>query len=128
MVISRRVGFMQGLRYHGGLSMATWMLHRISGVGILALAGLHVLFTFIKMQTGGGAAIALNAIYKSWPLQMVIIFFVFFHALNGFRIILLDVWPQLGEHQRASLWLQWLVLIPLYGLTVLFLLQKSLGG
>ena len=35
MALSRKVGFFEGLRYKGGGPMIAWILHRISGVGMV---------------------------------------------------------------------------------------------
>jgi succinate dehydrogenase / fumarate reductase cytochrome b subunit len=128
MNISRKVGFYQGLRYQGGAPMLAWMLHRITGVGILVFVGLHVFASFLMQQFGSDFATNMNIVYESWAFQIVITFFVVFHALNGLRIIALDLWPQFIKYQREALWLEWLVFAPVYGLAVYFLVQKALTG
>lgn len=128
MSISRKVGFYQGLRYQGGAPMLAWMLHRITGVGILVFVGLHVFASFLMQQFGSDFATNMNIVYESWAFQIVITFFVIYHALNGLRIIALDVWPQFIKYQREALWLEWLVFAPVYGLAVYFLVQKALTG
>jgi succinate dehydrogenase / fumarate reductase cytochrome b subunit len=118
MSLSRNVGFFVGLKYKGRGPMIAWMLHRITGVGILVFVGLHVVASFFMQQVGSDWATALNTVYESWIFQIVVIFFVIFHALGGLRIAILDLWPQFLEYQQESLWLQWLVFIPVYGLTI----------
>ena len=108
--------------------MLTWMLHRISGLGILLFVSLHVLASFFMQQVGSDWAITVNTIYESWIFQIFIFFFVIFHALNGLRILALDIWPQFLQYQREALWLQILVFAPIYGLTVFILIQRGLGG
>jgi len=125
---SRRVGFFQGLKYKGGGPMIAWMLHRITGIGILVIVGLHVISSFVMQQIGSEWATSLNIIYESDLFQILVAFFVIFHALNGTRIALLDLWPRLQVFQREALWLQWLLLVPLYGLTVYFLIQRALSA
>ena len=128
MSISRKVGLYQGLRYQGGAPMLAWMLHRITGVGILVFVGMHVFASFLMQQFGSDFATNMNIVYESWAFQIVISFFVIFHALNGLRIVALDVWPQFLKYQREALWLEWLVFAPVYGLAVYFLVQKALTG
>jgi succinate dehydrogenase/fumarate reductase cytochrome b subunit len=53
---------------------------------------------------------------------------VIFHALNGLRIAILDIWPRFLTYQREALWLQWFIFVPVYGLTVFVLIQRSLAG
>ena len=124
----RNVGLLQGLRYQGGSPMIAWILHRISGLGILVFVGFHVLASFFMQQTGSDLATRVNIIYESWVFQIVIAFLVLFHALNGFRIAIQDLWPKAQMYQREALWLQWLVFAPVYGLTVFFLVQRGLSG
>jgi succinate dehydrogenase / fumarate reductase, cytochrome b subunit len=128
MGLNRKVGLVQGLKYQGGGPMIAWVLHRISGLGILIFVGFHVIASFFMQQTGSDLATNINIIYESWAFQIVIAFFVFFHALNGLRIAIQDLWPQVQMYQREALWLQWLIFLPIYGLTVFFLVQRGLSG
>ena len=128
MALNRKVGFFQGLRYQGGGPMFTWMLHRITGVAILVFVGLHVISSFFMQQTGSEAATFINSIYENWIFQIFVAFFVLFHALNGLRIAVLDLWPKFLTYQREALWLEWTIFVPVYGLTVFVLIQRSLAG
>jgi succinate dehydrogenase / fumarate reductase cytochrome b subunit len=128
MALNRKVGFFQGLRYQGGGPMLAWMLHRITGVGILLFVGLHVVASFFMQQTGSDLATWINTIYEHWVFQIFVAFFVIFHALNGLRIAILDIWPRFLTYEREALWLEWLILLPVYGLTVFILFQRSLAG
>jgi len=128
MALSRKVGFFQGLKYKGGGPMIAWMLHRITGIGILVVVGLHVISSFVMQQIGSEWATSLNIIYEASLFQILVVFFVVFHALNGTRIALLDLWPKFQVYQREALWLQLFILLPVYGLTVYFLIQRTLTG
>ena len=128
MSLKRNVGAVQGLAYRGGSPMIAWVLHRISGLGILIFVGFHVLASFFMQQTGSDLATSINIIYESWAFQIVIAFFVLFHALNGLRIVIQDFYPKAQMYQHELLWLQWIIFIPVYGLTVFFLIQRGLGN
>jgi len=128
MAVKSRVGFFQGLKYQGGGPMLAWMLHRITGVGILIFVGLHVFSSFFMQQVGSDLATALNTVYESWIFQIIMAFFVIFHALNGLRIAISDIWPKSLMYQREVLWLQWFIFLPIYGLTIFILIQHSLSG
>jgi len=128
MTLKRKVGFFDGLVYKGGSPMWSWMLHRITGLGILVFVSLHVIASFFMQQLGSDFATTLNIIYEHWAFQIFITFFVIFHALNGLRIAALDLWPQFLKYQREALWLQWLIFAPVYGLTVFILVQHALVG
>jgi succinate dehydrogenase / fumarate reductase cytochrome b subunit len=128
MGTNHTVGFFEGLKYRGGGPMIAWMLHRITGVGILVFVSLHVVASFFMQQTGSEIATSMNIVYESWIFQIMMAFFVIFHALNGLRVAIQDLWPQSQMYQREALWLEWLVIAPVFGLTAVFLIQRGLAG
>jgi succinate dehydrogenase/fumarate reductase cytochrome b subunit len=79
-------------------------------------------------QFGSDFWTSVNIVYESIYFQVFIYFVVFYHVLNGFRVIILDTWPKLLEYQREVTWLQWLIFIPIYGLTVFIMVQRALSG
>lgn len=108
--------------------MWAWILHRVSGLAMLLFVGTHVFASFFMQQTGSDFAININIIYESWVFQIIVTFIVIFHGLNGMRIVILDIWPKFQVFQREALWLQWLIFIPIYGLTVFILIQRAIAG
>jgi succinate dehydrogenase / fumarate reductase cytochrome b subunit len=128
MALDRKVSFYQGLRYKGGGPMWAWILHRISGITMVGFIGLHVIASFFTKQLGSDWAININIIYESVIFQLFIVFAVLYHGLNGMRIIILDLWPKMLEYQREVTWLQWLIFIPVYGLTIFIMLQRLIAG
>ena len=128
MGLNRKVSLLAGLKYQGGGPMLAWILHRITGLSILLFVGLHVIASFFMQQMGSDWAIAVNTVYESWIFQIFVVFFVLFHAINGLRIIVLDFWPKFLQYQREALWLEWLIFIPIYGMTVFIIIRRGLGG
>ena len=127
MTLNRKVGFFTGLGYKGGGPMWAWVLHRTSGLAMVIFVGLHILAGFLTQQFGSEAGIAINTIYENWIFQLVIFFLVIFHAVNGLRVVILDLWPALLEYQREAIWLQWLVFVPLYTLVLFVVIKDALG-
>jgi succinate dehydrogenase / fumarate reductase cytochrome b subunit len=127
MALKRNVG-LRGIGYRGGAPMLSWTLHRIGGLAMVLFVGLHIAAGFFMQQFGSNWATVLNTVYESVYFQFFIIFVVYFHALNGFRIIILDIWPKLLEYQREATWLQWLIFIPLYALTAVIMIMFKLQG
>lgn len=123
-----RVSKLAGFTYKGGGTMWSWMLHRVTGIGMVVFIGLHVVSAFAIQNMGSDAGKFINTIYEAWLFQAFIYFCVIFHALNGARVILLDTYPKLIQYQREATWLQWLIFIPIYGLTLLVLIQRGLSG
>jgi succinate dehydrogenase / fumarate reductase cytochrome b subunit len=124
MGLSRNVSLATALRYKGKGPMLTFILHRIGGIGMAVFITTHVLASFL----GGAGGRFVNDIYESWLFQIVIFFCVLFHAINGLRITILDLWPALIEYQREAIWVEWAVFLPLYGIAVLVILRTALGG
>jgi len=125
MSLKRNVG-LKGLKYRGGGPMLVWILHRIGGLAIIIFVSLHVISSFFMQQIGSDLATAINSIYESVYFQVIIYFFVLFHAINGLRIILADLWPKLLQYQREMIWVEWIIFIPVYGLTIFIMIQNTL--
>ena len=123
MGLSRDVNLASGLRYKGQGPMLTFVLHRIGGLGIAVFVGIHLLSSYF----GGSVGQAANAIYESWMFQIVIFFCALFHAINGLRITLLDLFPKLIPYQREAIWVEWAVFIPLYAIAVLVIVNAGLA-
>jgi len=128
MALDRKVGLLEGLRYQGGGPMLAWILHRVSGVGMIVFVSLHVVASFLTQQMGSDLGIAINIIYESLYFQLFIFFCVIFHTVNGLRIIVLDTWPKLIRYQKESTWLEWFIVLPVYGLAVLIMIRRHLAG
>jgi succinate dehydrogenase / fumarate reductase cytochrome b subunit len=127
MAFGKKIG-LQGLRYRGGGPMLAWALHRLGGLAMVVFVGMHITSSFLMQQFGSDLGTNLNIIYESWYFQAVLFFFVIFHALNGLRIILLDLSPQFLKYQREATWLQWFIFIPVYSLTVFIMIMNGLSG
>jgi succinate dehydrogenase / fumarate reductase cytochrome b subunit len=127
MALKRNAVF-RGLLYRGGGPMWSWILHRICGLGMVVFVGMHMLASFFQHLMASDIGLTLNVIYESIYFQAFIYFCVLFHATNGLRIIILDIWPQALEYQREATWLQWLIFIPIYGMMVFLMIRSALGG
>ena len=82
MAFGKNIG-LQGLVYKGGGPMLAWLLHRITGLGMLIFVGLHVVASFSMQQFGSDLGTTINIIYEDWRFQIFIYFCVLFHTLNG---------------------------------------------
>jgi len=91
------------LRYRGKEGQAAWAGHRLAGLGTLLFFVLHVVDTstvyFLPEHYE-----TFIFIYRSLPFQVgeiLLVVSVIYHALNGFRIILLDWRPEWWQYQRG---------------------------
>lgn len=128
MTVSRRVSLWSSVRYKGRHGMFNWFLHRITGLGILLFVGIHVVVSFFGQQFGNDLAFAINGIYESWQFQIFVYFSVLFHAINGARVAVMDLFPGLIRYQKELIWLQWLIFIPAYGLPVFIMVSNALAA
>jgi succinate dehydrogenase / fumarate reductase cytochrome b subunit len=108
--------------------MFAWVLHRLSGLAMVLFIGSHIIAGYLTQQFGSSAGIAINTIYENWIFQLGLFFLVIFHALNGLRVVILDLWPALLEYQREAIWLEWAIFIPTYGLILIAVLKHTLGA
>jgi succinate dehydrogenase / fumarate reductase, cytochrome b subunit len=128
MGLSRNVSLKDALRYQGKGPMLTFILHRISGLGILLFVSLHVVASYMLNQPWGAlTGRFVDSIYENWIFQIFIFFFVLFHVINGLRITILDLWPRLMEYQREAIWLEWCVFLPVYGMALFVIVRTGLG-
>lgn len=124
MGLKRNVSLATGLKYKGQGPMLTYVLHRIGGLGMAVFVSVHILSSFL----GGDIGLFLNKVYENWAFQIVVFFCVLFHAINGLRITILDLWPNLLPHLREAVWVEWAIFIPVYAFAVLVITKTALGG
>lgn len=95
------------LRYRGAIGQWSWVLHRLTGLGVVVFLFLHVIDTSWAVTDPAGYVKAIAA-YQS-PLFTIgefgLIFAVVYHALNGLRIAVMDFRPDLWKYQeQAARW------------------------
>jgi succinate dehydrogenase / fumarate reductase cytochrome b subunit len=124
MGLTRNVGLSAALRYKGQGPMWTFILHRVGGLGMAIFITTHLLASVL----GGSAGQFVNDIYENWAFQVFIFFCVLFHAINGLRITILDLFPKLIPHLREAIWVEMAVFIPTYAVAALIIIRNGLGG
>lgn len=131
MAFGKQIG-LKGLTYRGGGPMLAFLLHRVSGLGMIIFISLHVMAGFFSHVVGtdwsSEVGNAINLVYENWVFQIFIYFCVLYHALHGLRVTLLDLWPRFLKYQREATWLQWLLFIPIYALTIFIMVRNALAG
>ena len=91
------------LRYRGGAGQWAWAIHRAAGLGVLAFLLLHIFDIFLA-SFGPTLFNDLLFLYKgpaARMLEIVLLFGLLYHALNGLRIILADFFPILASRNIA---------------------------
>ena len=122
------------LRYRGGAGQFTFIMHRVSGLGILCFLSLHILLEstahfapqlYDRLNAGLHNPIALVA-------EIIMAFLVIFHGVNGYRIAYIDLFhPEISSLRTLnqsirttwiisiSLWLPALILMVMHGLDLI---------
>ena len=117
------------VRYRGGAGALAFLFHRVSGVAIWLFILLHV---FDIWLAGSNPALydELLGIYGS-PAgrvgEALLGAALLYHALNGLRIVLMDLWPSLTRWHR-QVWLgSWVVFVAV-GIPVGWVILKPIWG
>lgn len=88
--------------YKGGEGQFAWILHRITGVGVFLFLLAHIVDTAL-IGWGPDVYNKVMAIYHH-PLlrvgEVVLAAMVLYHALNGIRITVLDLWEEATKFHR----------------------------
>ncbi|HYO87017.1 MAG TPA: succinate dehydrogenase, cytochrome b556 subunit [Candidatus Limnocylindrales bacterium] len=92
------------LRYRGAIGQWSWVLHRITGLGVVLFVTLHVVDTSWALFYPELYVHAI-ASYQT-PIFTIGEFFlvacVVYHAYNGIRIAVMDFRPKLWRHQQRA--------------------------
>ncbi len=101
------------LRYRGREGMLAWAFHRISGIGILVFLVLHVIDIWL-IKDHRELYDEVLAFYASVPGRLMEVLLgaaLLYHALNGLRIIVIDLWPSMTAYHRVMWWGSWVLFI-----------------
>lgn len=104
------------LRYRGREGQWSWLLHRVSGLGVMLFLLLHITDIFL-VSLGADVFNSVLFIYKAPPfrvLEVFLIFGVLFHAINGLRIIVVDFWPSMGRFQHWMVWIETVIVAAVF--------------
>jgi succinate dehydrogenase / fumarate reductase cytochrome b subunit len=119
----------EGLRYKGRANQVMWVLHRISGLGVLLFLIIHIFGMSMAAFNPPLHETMLN-LYKT-PLfslgELALAACLIFHSINGTRVAILDLRPQLWEKQEVAT--RWAIIITLVLLapTLIIMAYKSIS-
>ena len=99
--------------YRGREGTWAWAFHRISGVAVWAFIVVHVIDIYL---VGGNPAAYddLLSFYASpvgRVMEVLLGAALLYHALNGMRIVIIDLWPAMTVYHRALWWTTWVIFI-----------------
>ena len=117
----------EGVRYKGGVQHWMWLLHRVSGLGILFFLVLHVFGMSMAFFNPPIHDMMLET-YKS-PLfavgELGLAAILIFHSINGTRIALLELKPEWWNQQKKAQYWALIVTAALLLPTLLIMAYKS---
>lgn len=107
--------------YHGDVGQYAWILHRVTGIGILFFLLVHIADI---MLIGLGRDVYDHTVefYANWfviPMEIVLVGAVIYHTLNGLRVIAIDFTASGPVREKTAFW--WVL-----GLTVLLTIPSAL--
>ena len=120
MGLKRNVSLSTALGYKGQGPYLTYILHRIGGSALFIIFKVYIL-TLLGIQS-------MHALMNNWVFQVVFLVFALFHAINGLRITILDLFPKLIEHFRIAINIEWVVYILVAGFALFVVLRNAFGG
>ena len=120
MGLKRNVSLSAALGYKGQGPYLTFILHRIGG------SALFIFFTVYILSLVGIES--MQALMSNWLFQIVLLVFGLFHAINGLRITILDIWPNLIEHFRTAINIEWVAYALVAGFAIIVVLRNAMGG
>ncbi len=96
----------EGLRYRGHAGQWTWMLHRIAGLGTILFVVIHVIDTATVYFAPQHYQFFID-LYRL-PLfglgELALVACVLYHGLNGLRITLFDLKPEMWKIETQRRW------------------------
>jgi len=113
------------LTYRGKEGQWAWILHRLTGLGVLLFLLIHIVDIAL---IGWGPAVfnKLLFLYRE-PVfrlsEIVLAGAVLYHALNGVRIVIIDFWPAATTVHKRMAYAVWVVFGVVFIPTAIYMLS-----
>lgn len=120
MDLQRNISLADALGYRGGWPYLSFILHRIGGSALFIFFTLYILALL-------GLDFA-HVLFSNWVIQILLLVLGLFHAINGLRITILDIFPNLIPHYRSVITVEWVVYALLTGFAVFVVVRSAFGG
>ncbi|HTR82586.1 MAG TPA: succinate dehydrogenase, cytochrome b556 subunit [Bacteroidota bacterium] len=115
------------LTYHKFSGSWAWVLHRITGLVLTAYIMVHI-FALMSLQKGKAAFDSEMVLFRT-PLflflEWLLFAFVLFHALNGIRIVLVDLAEGARYHKKLYYAVVIIGLILFFGMGYIMFTQDT---
>jgi succinate dehydrogenase / fumarate reductase cytochrome b subunit len=102
---TRMVKPLEYLTYRGGPGHWSWILHRLTGIGVFLFLLIHIVDISL-IGWGPDVFNRLLFLYRN-PFfrvgEVALMAAVIYHAINGLRICIIDFWPEtMAFHRKLS--------------------------
>jgi len=121
-------GMWTWITYQGGEGQLAWILHRVTGLGVFLFLLIHILDTAL---IGWGPEVY-DKVVKLYHLplfrigEVVLAGMVLYHALNGIRITIIDLWEEMTRFHRQLFYAVAIVFIVVFFPTAYLMLRPLL--
>lgn len=123
----RNVSLSSALQYKGQAAFLTYWLHRLGGSMLAIFVTMHILGAFAEMR-GWAIGDVITDIYISPPFQIIFMFGMLFHIINGMRITILDLFPEtLIPYYKQAIVIEWIIFILVYGFAVVTTITTTIA-
>ena len=110
--------------------MWSWVLHRITGVGIYFFLLVHIMDTAL-VRVSPDAYDKVMEVYKT-PIvgvaEIGLVAAILFHGFNGIRVILIDFWSKGSKYQNQMFWVVLVIFVVLMAAWVPRQLMHTFGA
>jgi succinate dehydrogenase / fumarate reductase cytochrome b subunit len=110
--------------------MWSWVLHRITGVGIYFFLLVHIMDTAL-VRVSPKAYETVMEVYKT-PIvgvaEIGLVAAILFHGFNGIRVILIDFWSKGSKYQNQMFWAVLVIFVVLMAAWVPRQLMHTFGA
>ena len=120
----------ESLRYKGREGHWLWVLHRISGLGVLFYLIIHV-YDMSLAYFNVPAHETLIELFKTplfSVLELALAGLLIFHAVNGVRVALLDLKPELWARQKLATRISLLITAVIVAPTLIIMLIYTINA
>ena len=96
--------------------MLSWILHKITGIAIVAFVLFHI-WSMAKMSKGPEAFNAVIELYKTTLYragEVLLLGAILFHGTNGLRLIIGEFIPRTMEKHKLLVYLTFLLAVALF--------------
>ena len=101
---ARRFGIERLARLRNREGQWAWLLHRISGLGVLGFLCMHIVDTSLMLQGEAAYNHLIKTVYQQWwfqPAEVALGGALVYHTLNGLRVIAIDLWEDAIRYDRT---------------------------